>query len=41
MEFYRTRPEGRMLFSVAKECTKEEIEQAARIIDALRKKDDD
>lgn len=41
LEFYRNRPEGRILFSVAKGCTTEEIEQAVRIIDALRRKDDD
>lgn len=41
LEFLKYRPEGKMLFSVAKGCTKEEVEQAVKIIDALRKKDDD
>ena len=41
LEFLKYRPEGKMLFSVAKGCTKEEIEQAVKIIDALRKTDDD
>lgn len=40
LEFLKYRPEGKMLFSVAKGCTKEEIEQAVKIIDALRKNDD-
>lgn len=39
LEFLKYRPEGKMLFSVAKGCTKEEIEQAVKIIDALRKND--
>lgn len=33
----RTRPEMKMLFSVSKGCTKEEVEQAVKIIEALRK----
>lgn len=33
----RTRPEMRMLFSVSEGCTKEEVEQAVKIIEALRK----
>lgn len=41
LEFLKYRPEGKMLFSVAKGCTKEEIEQAVKIIDALRKTGDD
>lgn len=41
LEFLKYRPEGKMLFSVAKGCTKEEIKQAVKIIDAIRKKDDD
>lgn len=41
LEFLKYRPEGKMLFSVAKGCTKEEIEQAVKIIDAIRKTDDD
>lgn len=32
-----TRPEMRMLFSVAEDCTAEEIEQAIKIIEALKK----
>lgn len=36
----KNRDEMRMLFSVTKTCTKEEVEQAVRIIEALRKKDD-
>lgn len=40
LEFLKYRPEGKMLFSVAKGCTKEEIEQAVKIIDALRKNDE-
>lgn len=31
------RPEMRMLFSVAEDCTAEEIEQAIKIIEALKK----
>lgn len=34
----RNRPEMRMLFSVSEGCTKEEVEQAVRIIEALRGK---
>ena len=41
LEFLKYRPEGKMLFSVAKGCTKEEIEQAVKIIEALRKPKDD
>lgn len=41
LDFLKYRPEGKMLFSVAKGCTKEEIEQAVKIIDALRKTDDE
>ena len=33
----KDREEMRMLFSVTKTCTKEEVEQAVRIIEALRK----
>lgn len=33
----KSRDEMRMLFSVTKTCTKEEVEQAVRIIEALRK----
>ena len=34
----RTRPECRMLFSVAKGATKDDVESAVAIIEALRKK---
>ena len=40
LEELKNRNEMRMLFSVTKDCTKEEVEQAVRIIEALRKKDD-
>ena len=40
LEELKNRNEMRMLFSVTKYCTKEEVEQAVRIIEALRKKDD-
>ena len=40
LEELKNRDELRMLFSVTKDCTKEEVEQAVRIIEALRKKDD-
>ena len=33
----RTRPEMRMLFSVAKDATKEDVERAVAVIEALRK----
>ncbi len=33
----KSRDEMRMLFSITKDCTKEEVEQAVRIIEALRK----
>lgn len=39
LEELRSRPEMRMLFSVSKGATKEEIEQAVKIIEALRKND--
>lgn len=35
----RNRSEMRMLFSISEGCTKEEVEQAVRIIEALRKKE--
>ena len=41
LEFLKYRPEGKMLFSVAKGCTKEEIEQAVKIIEAIRQPKDD
>lgn len=37
LEVLRTRPEMRMLFSVAKGATKEDVEKAVAIIEALRK----
>ena len=33
----RSRPEMKMLFSVSKKCTPEEVQQAVKIIEALRK----
>ena len=36
LEDLRNRPEMRMLFSITSTCTKEEVEQAVRIIEALR-----
>jgi len=41
LEELKNRKEMRMLFSVSKGCTKEEVEQAVRIIEALRKNGDD
>ena len=38
LEELRTRPEMRMLFKLSKGATKEEVEQAVKIIEALRKK---
>lgn len=35
-EAFTARPEMKILFSVAKNCTKEEIDQAIRIIEALK-----
>ena len=37
LEALRTRPEMRMLFSMSKDATKEDIEKAVAIIEALRK----
>ena len=37
LEELRSRPEMRMLFSVAKDATKEDVEKAVAIIEALRK----
>lgn len=39
LEELRSREEMRMLFSVTKGATKEEIQQAVKIIEALRKND--
>lgn len=36
----RSRPEMRMLFSVAKDATKSDVERAVRIIEALRRPED-
>ncbi len=37
LEELRSRPEMRMLFSLSKNATKEDVEDAVRIIEALRK----
>lgn len=37
LEMLRNRPECRMLFSVAKDATKDDVEKAVAIIEALRK----
>lgn len=39
LEMYRTRPECRMLFSLAEGATVEDVKKAAAIIEALRKVD--
>lgn len=39
LEMYRTRPECRMLFSLANGATVEDVKKAAAIIEALRKVD--
>lgn len=39
LEYLKNRPEMRMLFKLSKDCTKAEVEQAVRIIEALRKND--
>ena len=36
-EAFRDRPEMRILFSLAQDCTTEEIEQAIKIIEALKR----
>lgn len=41
LEELKNRKEMRMLFSISKSCTKEEVEQAVRIIEALHKRDSD
>lgn len=38
LEILKTRPEMRMLFQLSKDATKEDVEAAVRIIEALRKK---
>ena len=37
LEILKTRPEMRMLFQLSKDATKEDVEKAVRIIEALRK----
>ena len=37
LEMLKNRPECRMLFKVSKDATKEDVEQAVKIIEALRK----
>ena len=41
LEELRDRPELRMLFSVTKNATKEDVEAAVRIIEALRSRNED
>lgn len=41
LEELKTRPEMRMLFSLAKGATKEDVERAVAIIEALRKNSDE
>ena len=36
LEMLKTRPECRMLFQLSKDATKEDVEKAVRIIEALR-----
>ena len=38
LQVLKTRPEIRMLFQLSKDATKEDVETAVRIIEALRKK---
>ena len=38
LEELRTRPEMRMLFKLSKGATKEDVEQAVKIIEAIQKK---
>ncbi len=38
LEILKTRPEMRMLFQISKDATKEDVEKAVRIIEALRNK---
>ena len=38
LELLKTRPEMRMLFQISKDATKEDVEKAVRIIEALRNK---
>lgn len=41
LEELKTRPEMRMLFSLAKGATKKDVEDAVKIIEALRNRGDD
>lgn len=41
LEALRSRKEMRVLFNLAKGASKEDVEQAVRIIEAIRRKDDD
>lgn len=41
LDALRNRPEMRMLFSVSKDATREDIERAVAIIEALRKSEED
>lgn len=38
LEVLKTRPEMRMLFQISKDATKEDVEAAVRVIEAIRKK---
>ena len=38
LELLKTRPEMRMLFQISKDATKEDVEAAVRVIEAIRKK---
>lgn len=38
LEMLKTRPEIRMLFQLSKDATKEDVEQAVRVIEAIRNK---
>lgn len=38
LEMLKTRPEMRMLFQITKDATKEDVEAAVRVIEAIRKK---
>ena len=38
LELLKTRPEMRMLFQISKDATKEDVEKAVKIIEALRSK---
>lgn len=38
LEILKTRPEMRMLFQLSKDATREDVEAAVRIIEAIRKK---